>query len=114
MITDTLTSYDAAHRVVMPTVEPINAVYANNRAEVSQPTHAATRISYARVVLFDSGSTVFDVTRTHTESLSSRPPPHAGGPLSTVAHPGLSGLGGSGVRISNVASLVQCAHRLLS
>ena len=30
MITDTLTSYGVAHRAVMPTVEPINAVYANN------------------------------------------------------------------------------------
>ena len=39
MITDTLKSYGAAHRAVMPTVEPINAVYANNRAEVShEPT----------------------------------------------------------------------------
>ncbi len=39
MIIDTLTSYDAAHRAVMPTVEHIHAVYANNRVEVShQPT----------------------------------------------------------------------------
>jgi len=39
MITDTLTSYGVAHRAVMPTVEPINAVYANNRVAVShQPT----------------------------------------------------------------------------
>ena len=39
MITDKLKSYGAAHRAVMPTVEHINAVYANNRAEVShQPT----------------------------------------------------------------------------
>jgi len=39
MITDTLKSYGAAHRAVMPTVEPINAVSANNRVEVShQPT----------------------------------------------------------------------------
>ncbi len=39
MITDTLKSYGAAHRVVMPTVEHINAVYANTRVEVShQPT----------------------------------------------------------------------------
>ena len=39
MITDTLKSYGAAHRAVMPTVEHIHAVYANNRAEVShQPT----------------------------------------------------------------------------
>ncbi len=35
MMTDKLKSYDAAHRTVMPTVEHINAVYANNRAEVS-------------------------------------------------------------------------------
>ena len=39
LMTDKLKSYDAAHRTVMPTVEHINAVYANNRAEVShQPT----------------------------------------------------------------------------
>ena len=39
MITDTLTSYGVAHRTVMPTVKHINAVYANNRVEVShQPT----------------------------------------------------------------------------
>ena len=39
MITDTLTSYGVAHRNVMPTVKHINAVYANNRVEVShQPT----------------------------------------------------------------------------
>ena len=44
MITDTLTSYGAAHRAVMPTVEPINAVYANNRAEVShEPTRQRER-----------------------------------------------------------------------
>ena len=39
MITDTLKSYGAAHRVVMPTVAHINAVYANTRVAVShQPT----------------------------------------------------------------------------
>ena len=39
LITDKLNSYDAAHRTMMPTVNHINAVYANNRAEVShQPT----------------------------------------------------------------------------
>ena len=39
LITDKLKSYDAAHRTVMPTVDHINAVYTNNRAEVShQPT----------------------------------------------------------------------------
>jgi putative transposase len=39
LMTDKLKSYDAAHRTVMATVEHINAVYANNRAEVShQPT----------------------------------------------------------------------------
>ncbi len=39
LVTDKLRSYDAAHRTVMPTVEHINHVYANNRAEVShQPT----------------------------------------------------------------------------
>ncbi len=39
LMTDKLKSYDAAHRTVMPTVEHINDVYANNRAEVShQPT----------------------------------------------------------------------------
>jgi putative transposase len=39
LITDKLRSYDAAHRDVMPTVEHINTVYANNRVEVShQPT----------------------------------------------------------------------------
>ncbi len=39
LVTDKLRSYDAAYREVMPTVEHINHVYANNRAEVShQPT----------------------------------------------------------------------------
>ncbi len=39
LVTDTLRSYDAAHRSIMPTVRHINHVYANNRAEVShQPT----------------------------------------------------------------------------
>jgi putative transposase len=40
LITDKLRSYDAAHRDVMPTVEHINTVYANNRVEVS---HQLTR-----------------------------------------------------------------------
>ncbi len=61
------------------------------------------KFTLARVFFSNSRSTVFDVTRTHTESLLSRPPPHAGGPLSTVAPPGVSGLGGSGVRISSLA-----------
>ena len=39
LITDKLRSYDAAHREVMPTVEHLNSVYANNRVEGShQPT----------------------------------------------------------------------------
>jgi putative transposase len=39
LVTDTLKSYDAAHRTVMPTVEHINTSYANNRAKVAhQPT----------------------------------------------------------------------------
>ncbi len=39
LVTDKLKSYDAAHRTVMPMVEHLNHVYANNRAEVShQPT----------------------------------------------------------------------------
>ncbi len=39
LYTDKLKSYDAAHREVMPSVEHINEVYANNRVEVShQPT----------------------------------------------------------------------------
>lgn len=39
LFTDKLRSYDAAHREVMPTVEHINTVYANNRVAVShQPT----------------------------------------------------------------------------
>jgi putative transposase len=39
LVTDKLRSYDAAHRTIMPTVNHINDVYANNRAEVShEPT----------------------------------------------------------------------------
>ncbi len=39
LVTDTLRSYDAAYRSIMPTVRHINHVYANTRAEVShQPT----------------------------------------------------------------------------
>ena len=40
LITDKIRSYDVAHRMVLPTVEHINRVYANNRAEVS---HQHTR-----------------------------------------------------------------------
>ncbi len=44
LVTDTLRSDDAAHRTVMPTVEHLNHVYANNRAEVShQPTRQQER-----------------------------------------------------------------------
>jgi putative transposase len=39
LITDKLRSYDAAHRKLMPTVNHLKHLYANNRAEVShQPT----------------------------------------------------------------------------
>ena len=39
LVTDKLRNYDAAHRTMMPTVNHLNHVYANNRAEVShQPT----------------------------------------------------------------------------
>ena len=39
LITDKLRSYDAAHHEVIPTMEHLNTVYANNRVEVShQPT----------------------------------------------------------------------------
>ena len=39
LMTDKLKSYNAAHRKMMPTVEHLNHVYANNRVEVShQPT----------------------------------------------------------------------------
>jgi hypothetical protein len=39
LVTDKLRSYDAAHRAIMPTVNHINDVYANNRAEIShEPT----------------------------------------------------------------------------
>ena len=35
LVTDKLRSYDAAHHTIMPTVNHINHIYANNRAEVS-------------------------------------------------------------------------------
>ncbi|WNM61896.1 IS6 family transposase [Candidatus Nitrospira neomarina] len=39
LVTDKLRGYDAAHRTIIPTVNHINHVYANNRTEVSyQPT----------------------------------------------------------------------------
>jgi len=39
LVTDKLRSYDAAHRTMMPTLEHLNQIYANNRVEVShQPT----------------------------------------------------------------------------
>jgi len=97
MITDTLKSYGAAHQAVMPTVEHINAVYANNRVEVSHQPTRQQEYHIARVFFSNSSSTVFDVTRTHLESLSSRPPPHAGGQLPSVAYSGLSGLERCGV-----------------
>jgi len=44
LVTDKLRSYDAAHRTIMPTVNHINHVYANNRAEVShEPTRQRER-----------------------------------------------------------------------
>jgi putative transposase len=44
LITDKLRSYDAAHRTIMPSVQHINHVYANNRAEVShEPTRQRER-----------------------------------------------------------------------
>ena len=44
LVTDNLRSYDAAHRTIMPTVNHLNHVYANNRAEVShQPTRQRER-----------------------------------------------------------------------
>jgi len=44
LVTDTLRSYDAAHRTIMPSVNHLNHVYANNRAEVShEPTRQRER-----------------------------------------------------------------------
>jgi putative transposase len=44
LVTDKLRSYDAAHRTIMPSVNHINHVYANNRAEVShEPTRQRER-----------------------------------------------------------------------
>jgi putative transposase len=44
LVTDKLRSYDAAHRTLMPTVNHLNHVYANNRAEVShEPTRQQER-----------------------------------------------------------------------
>jgi len=43
-VTDKLRSYDADHRMLMPTVNHLNHVYANNRAEVShEPTRQRER-----------------------------------------------------------------------
>ena len=43
-MTDKLLSYDADHRMLMPTVNHLNHVYANNRAEVShEPTRQRER-----------------------------------------------------------------------
>jgi len=44
LITDKLKSYGAAHRTMMSTVDHINHIYANNRAEVShEPTRQRER-----------------------------------------------------------------------
>ena len=44
LVTDKLRSYNAAHRTVMPAVDHINHIYANNRAELShQPTRQRER-----------------------------------------------------------------------
>jgi putative transposase len=44
LVTDKLRSYDAAHRTIMPAVNHINHVYANNRAEIShEPTRQRER-----------------------------------------------------------------------
>jgi len=62
----------------------------------------------------DSRSTIFDIAWAHAKSLSPWPPSDAGGPLSTVAHPGLSGLEGSGVCIRDCAKRFHCALRQLN
>jgi len=103
MITDKLTSYDAAHRAVMPTVENINAVYANNRAEVS---HEPTRQRERHMRRFSSSTQAQRFLTLHglTQNLF-----RLGRHLMQAVHYRLlrtqafRGLGGSGVRISSLA-----------
>jgi len=99
LVTDKLRSYDAAHRTVMPTVSHINHVYANNRAEVSHQPTRQQEYHTARIFFLDSGSKISDTARPHTESLSSRPPPDAGGQLSALTYSGVPSLAGSGMRV---------------
>ena len=72
----------------MPTVDHINAVYANNRAEVSHQPNPAMCVSYGRRFFIDSGSTASDAARPHQKPVSPWPPPHAGGQLSDFGVPG--------------------------
>jgi len=114
LITDKLKSDGAAHRTMMPTVNHSNQVYANNRAEVSHQPTRQQEYHIARLFFIDSRSTIFDIVWAHAKSLSPWPPPDAGGPLSTVAHPGLSGLAGSNVCMRRVAKRLQFALTWLS
>jgi len=97
LVTDKLRSYGAAHRTTMPTVPQPGLCEQSSRSLAR--TDSPTGTSHARVQLPDSGSKISDTARTHTESLSARPPPDAGGQLSNITSAGVSGLEGSGMRI---------------
>jgi len=51
LMTDKLKSYDAAHRIMMPSVKHINTPYANNRAEVSHPKRLGNKNMLCEVFL---------------------------------------------------------------
>jgi len=53
----------------------------------------------ARISFICPSATVSHTPWIDAKPVSPWPPPHAGDPLSTVAHPGVSGLEGSGVRM---------------
>jgi len=97
LVTDTLKSYDAAHRTVMPTVEHLNITYANKRAEVAhQPTRQQEYSMRGFASLTTVDPTILDTPRPYTESLSPWSALDAGHQLSFVANPSFSGLKGNG------------------
>lgn len=79
----------AAHRPILPTVNHLTHVYANNRRD--------TMSIIARLCVINSGSTISHPERADTKSVSSCTPPHAAGELPDSAVEGVSSLAGSGL-----------------
>ena len=113
LVTDNLRSDGVAHRTIMPTVNHLNHVYANNRAEVSHQPPRQREHAMGEYPA-DSSSTFSHDARTHAESLSCWPAPVTGGELSFVACSGVSGLEGGRLRIRNDATTLRMRHSSIS